>query len=510
LDRWKGKFDRGYEEHRKEWFERQLELGIIPEGTTLAPKNWGVPAWEDLTEAQQKFANRLQEAYAAMLEHTDDQIGRVVAFLDEMGLRDNTVIMVCSDNGASQEGGPYGVMDEFSTFNQFPEDIEEIAANRLDDIGGPHSHSNYPWGWAQAGNSPLRWYKQNTYGGGVRDPLIVNWPEGISAHGEIRHQFVHAVDLAATVLDIAGVEVPEIYNGHPQIPLAGASMLETFASADAPSPRNVQYFEQMGHRGIYADGWKAVTWHMGGTPFENDNWELFNLEEDFSECNNVAERYPEKLTELIELWWSEAGKHGVLPLDDRTIELFGAAPRPGSPHARRRYEYFPPISHIPADASPLLAGRPFILTASVEITDSAEGVIYARGTHAVGQTLFIKGGVLNFDYNAHGNHTRVAAPVALDPGDHELGVRFDRVGKQGQLTIFCDGNDLAQGDVPFIARIMGSTGMDLGRDSLSQVVEDYDDEFAFTGHLTKVVFDLPAKSDATDASAHMASELGRE
>src|SRR5690606_38699682 len=246
LERWRGRFDDGYDAARERWFARQLELGVVPEGTTLAPRNPGVPAWDELTENQQRFAARLQEAFAAQLEHTDAQIGRLTAFLAERGLLEDTLLLVLSDNGASREGGPYGVMDEFSFFNGMWEDIDELVATRLDNIGGPHAHSNYPWGWAQAGNTPLRWYKQNTYGGGVRDPLVVHWPNGIAARGELRTPFTHIVDLTPTILDAVGVTMPDIVDGVPQMPLHGASIRATFDDPAAPPPRAVQYFEQMG------------------------------------------------------------------------------------------------------------------------------------------------------------------------------------------------------------------------------------------------------------------------
>jgi len=286
--KWRGKFDEGYDVMRQHWFERQLELGVVPAGTALAPPNPGVPAWNDLSANQKAFAARLQEAFAAMLEHTDVQIGRVVDFLEQRGLLDNTVLMVASDNGASREGGPFGVMDEFSFFNAAWEDIDEIASTRLDDIGGPHSHSNYPWGWAQAGNSPLRWYKQNTYGGGVRDPLVIHWPDGIHDGGAIRRQFCHVVDITPTILDITGAVAPTEHNGVPQIPIAGASIAPTFADGAAPAPRSIQYFEQMGHRGLWADGWKISTYHEQGKPIDDDEWGLYNLNDDFSECNDLA------------------------------------------------------------------------------------------------------------------------------------------------------------------------------------------------------------------------------
>ena len=302
-------------------------------------------------------------------------------------------------------------------------DIDQLVEHRLDDIGSERSHSNYPWGWAQAGNSPLRWYKQNTYGGGVRDPLVVHWPNGIAARGEVRDQFRHAIDLAATVLHITGAPAPSTVAGVEQIPMHGRSLHPTFDNRAAAPQRKVQYFEQMGHRGIWADGWKATTYHEPGHAYDDDEWELFHLDKDFSECHNLATEQPAKLREMIDLWWSEAGDMGVLPLDDRTIELFGGTPRPATPHARRTYDYLSPISHIPADVCPPLGGRPWTLTISVIVEGTVEGVLYARGSHNVGQSFFIKDGQLQFDYNALGTHFRATAPLTLQPGHHTLSAR---------------------------------------------------------------------------------------
>lgn len=509
--RWRGRFDDGYEAARERWFARQLELGIVPAGTTLAPPNPGVPAWSDLTGNQRAFAARLQEAFAAMLEHTDAQIGRLVAFLEQRGLLDDTLLLVLSDNGASREGGPLGVMDEFSFFNAAWEDIDEIVAHRLDDIGGPHSHSNYPWGWAQAGNSPLRWYKQNTYGGGVRDPLVVHWPNGIAARGALRPQFCHAVDITPTILDVTGAPAPDVVQGVPQIPLHGASIRATFDDAAAPPPRRVQYFEQMGHRGLWADGWKITTYHEPGQPFDDDEWGLFHLDDDFSECHDVAAEHPEKLRELIDLWWAEVDRHGVLPLDDRTIELFGGTPRPGTVHARREYVYHPPIAHVPADASPPLGGRAWTITAEIEVpAGGAEGVLYARGGHNVGHVLFVQGSTLHFDYNALGTHHRASAPVRLDAGAHTLTARFDRDGPGGRLTIGADGADLATVEIPRIVRMLGSTGTDIGRDALSPVVDDYEAPFPFTGRIDRVTFAIRSRADAAEVAATARAELSKE
>ena len=510
-EKWKGKFDEGYDVLRERWFQRQLELGVVPEGTTLAPRNPGVPAWEDLTENQQRFACRLQEAFAAMLEHTDDQIGRVVDFLEARGLLEDTLLMVVSDNGASREGGPYGVMDEFSFFNAQFEDIDELAATRLDDIGGPHSHSNYPWGWAQAGNSPLRWYKQNTYGGGVRDPLVVHWPAGLEGRGELRPQFCHAVDIMPTILEVTGATCPEEYQGLAQIPLHGASIAPTFGDAGAPAQRNVQYFEQMGHRGIWADGWKAVTYHEQGHAFDDDEWALYDLSTDFSECHDLAAEQPERLRALIDAWWVEAGANGVLPLDDRTIELFGGSSRPASPHASNHYRYRPPVSHVPADAAPQLGGRSWTITATVTVPDGgAEGVLYARGGHNVGHTFFVGSGMLQFDYNSLGHHYRATGPIELEPGRHELTARFDRGERGGTLTVGLDGVDLGSAEVPRIVRMLGSTGLDIGRDALSPVVDDYEAPFSWTGSIEQVDFEIRSRQSAADVAATAAAEFAKE
>ena len=419
--------------------------------------------------------------------------------------------MVLSDNGASREGGPFGVMDEFSFFNARWEDIDEIVATRLDDIGGPHSHSNYPWGWAQVGNTPLRWYKQNTYGGGVRDPLIVHWPRRITDGGGFRRQFCHAVDLAPTILELTGAPVPDHFNGVPQIPLHGASLAPTFSDAEAPNPRSIQYFEQMGHRGLWADGWKVTTYHEPGHPFDDAEWGLFHLDEDFSECHDLAAEQPERLRALIDAWWGEAGTHGVLPLDDRSIELFAAVPRPGTVHARRDYVYYPPIAHIPSDAAPPLGGRTWEITAEVEVADAhPEGVLYARGSHNVGHTFFVKDGALHFDYNALGTHHRVTAPLTLTPGRHSVTARFEREGGGGTLTIGADGADLGSVVIPVFVRMLGSTGLDVGRDALSTVVDDYEGPFPFTGTIDRITFAIFSRADAAEVEAMARAEMAKE
>jgi arylsulfatase len=420
--------------------------------------------------------------------------------------------MVMSDNGASQEGGVYGVMDEFSFFNLVREDIDDIVANRLDDIGGPHAHNNYPWGWAQVGNTPLKWYKQNTYGGGVRDPLIIHYPAGITERGARRDQFCHVTDIAPTLLDLLGLELPEHVNGHPQIPLSGESLAYTWAPEPPETIRRPQYFEQFGHRGLWMQGWKAVTYHIKGKPFEEDQWSLYHLDADFSECHDLAMEHPEKLRELVDAWWVEAGANGVLPLDDRTQELFSLAPRRGTPHARDRYEYYPPISHIPADAAPGLGARNWTAVFDVACTKAnPEGVLYARGNHNVGHSFFLKDRQLQFDYNALGRHTRAAFACELAPGEHQIEARFDRTSRTtGTIVLSVDGAELGTTEIPFIVRMLGSTGLDIGCDRLSTVVDDYKGPFTFEGDVRRATFQLRSERDKTDIAVLARTELAKE
>ncbi|MEX1194115.1 MAG: arylsulfatase [Dehalococcoidia bacterium] len=511
IEKYRGAFDEGWDVARERWFARQLEMGIVPKETTLADRNPGVLPWNDLPETQRIFAARLQETFAGFLTHTDEQIGRLMSYLEEQGVLDDTLLMLCSDNGASQEGGPTGVMDEFSFFNLVSEDIDDIVANRLDDIGGPHSHSNIPWGWAQAGNTPLRWYKQNTYGGGVRDPFIIHWPARIKDGGSIREAFCHAIDVTPTVLEVAGIEMPAEFRGEKQIPLHGESLVAGWADVGRSTRSRAQYFEQVGHRGLWKDGWKAVTYHLKGVPFEQDEWALYNLREDFSECHDLARELPEKLEEMVETWWSEAEAYGVLPLDDRLIELFGGPPRPGTPHSRVEYVYYPPISHIPADASPVMGSRSWSINCDVVVGDGGcEGVLYARGSHNVGHVLFIKDGKLQFDYNALGTHYRAAGDVDLKAGTHQIEARFERDGRAGRLVVAVDGREVGSADVGKIVRMLGSTGVDIGRNGLSPIVDDYEPPFPYTGELKRIAFRSQGRPSAADVEATARTEMGTE
>ena len=507
LEKYRGRYDEGWDVHRQRWYERQLDLGVIPEGTELAPRNPGVEAWDDLPDNHRRLACRLQEAFAAFLDHTDDQIGRLVDGLRGLGQLDNTILLVLADNGASQEGGPFGVLHEMKFFNGIVEAPDE-AVERIDDIGGPNSHTNYPWGWAQCGNSPFKWYKQNTHEGGVHVPLVVHWPDGVAAEqrGTLRHQFVNVSDVVPTLYELLGVAAPDVFGGRDQLPVTGHSFASVLADAGAPATNRLQYFEQFGSRALVVeqDGrwWKAVAKHEQGTPFDEDRWELYDLTVDRSECNDLAEAEPDKLAELIDLWFAEAERHGVLPLDDRTLELFRSRPDDRSPHpTSRRYRYRPPMSPIPTQAAPSPGGRSWDLAARLTRRPGDEGVLWATGSANSGLSVFVQHDRLVVDYNAFGDHTIVESTVAVPTGASTVGVVIERRGRStGTIRLTVDGEEAGAAELPFMMRMISSLGASLGRDHGSPVSARYDGAFGFTGDLHEVEIVLGGRS-ASDAAA---------
>ncbi len=503
LDKYRGKFDQGWDAIREQWFARQVELGLIPEATQLAPRNPGVEAWVDLPENHKRLAARLQEAFAGFLEHTDAQIGRLLSSLEQLDQLDNTIIVVLSDNGASQEGGPFGVMNEWKFFNFILETPDE-AVDRLDEIGGPTTHTNYPWGWAQAGNTPFKWYKQNTHEGGVHVPCIVHWPANISDAGTLRHQFHHVNDIAPTIYEAIGVTAPDVYRGLAQMPVTGTSMLSSFTEPAASSRKKVQYFEMGGHRAIYSEGYKAVTRHTPGVSFADDNWELYKIDEDRSECNDLAATSPAKLAQMVDLWWQEARSHRVLPLDDRGIELFGARFEERTPHRpSRHYTYFPPVSPMTAQVGASIGGRSWDLDAQIDRPIGAGGVIYATGTASSGLSLFIQNERLVFDYNCFAEHLVVESDRMVPVGSSVVGVRFRRAAKDGIATLVIDGVECGTLHIPFVMRMISSLGPSVGFDNGSLVSDRYTDSFAFQGELHRVDIQLvsPSPSESAEVAA---------
>ncbi len=517
LDKYRGRYDEGWDVVRQRWYDRQVELGVVDPDTTLAPRNPGVEAWADMPETHRRLAARLQEAFAAFLDHTDDQVGRLIDGLGAMGELDNTIVVLLADNGASQEGGPFGVMHEMKFFNGILESPDEAIA-RIDDIGGPHSHTNYPWGWAQCGNSPFRWYKQNTHEGGVHVPMIMHWPDGFgpAAAGTKRSQFVNVSDVAPTLYDLLGVTPGEVYRGIPQLPITGRSFRPVIEDAAHPAVNTLQYFENGGSRALVAelDGvwWKAVTKHVEGDDFDSEPWELYNLSVDPSECDDLALSEPERLSELVELWWVEAERNGVLPLDDRTLVLFASTPSDHSPHRTdRRYSYRPPMSPVPSGASPSVGGRSFDLVARVTVADGDEGVLWATGNENSGFSLFVQDGRLIADYNAFGDHTVVESEAAVTSGSHELAVHLERNSRTtGWMEVSINGTACGRADIGFYMRMVSSVGSSVGRDHGSAVSDRYTAPFPFSGVLQEVTVQLPQRSSRSSAAANAKSEMARQ
>ncbi|MEI7715227.1 MAG: arylsulfatase [Mycobacterium sp.] len=513
LTKSRGRYDDGWDVVRQQWFERQLESGVIPAGTELAPRNPGVDPWDALPENQRKLACRLQEAFAAFLDHTDDQIGRLVAGLRDLGQLDNTLLVVLADNGASQEGGPFGVMHELKFFNGLLDAPDDVI-DRLDDIGGPHSHTNYPWGWAQCGNTPFKWYKQNTHEGGVHVPMVVHYPERITGdqRGARRDQFVYVSDIAPTIYDLVGVTPPGTYRGIEQLPVTGHSFVSVLDDPAAPATNTTQYFEMMGSRAIVAGDWKAVCKHNPGADFDTEAWELYHLSTDFSECTDLATEQPDRLRGLISLWWAEAEKHGVLPLDDRTIELFGARFRPHSPHpVDQRYVYRPPMSPLPAQAGPAIGGRSFDLTARVTRAAGQDGVVYATGNENSGVAVFIQHDRLVVDYNAFGDHTIVESAVDVPAGDATLVVQLRQgAGRTGSINLQIDGSAAGSVELPLVMMMISSVGASIGYNHGSAVSDRYQAPFAFTGALHELEIALVDGRDPGAAGAEAATEMSRQ
>jgi len=506
------KYDRvfadGWDAERDRRIARQKDLGVVPRDTRLPPRNDAVKAWADLPEGEKKLYTRLQAAYAAMLDHADRHIARLVKFLEESGQLDDTMIVLMSDNGASQEGGPFGMVNAMGPYNLRREPIEEKIA-RIEDIGGPDTHSNFPLGWAMAANTPLRRYKQNTHGGGIRDPLVISWPKGLPARGELRHQFCHASDLVPTILDVVGVKPPATINGVAQMPLEGTSFAASLKDAIAPSKAGAQYFEMFGHRGLVKDGWKAVSFHPPGSDFAQDKWELFHLDRDFSETDDLAEKEPERLKALADIWWKEAEAHNVLPLDDRFAPRFADnAKRFHGP--RNRFVFHAGMGHVPTDVAPDVRSRTYTIEADVQIAGATtEGVLIAHGDMTCGYSLYIKDNRLTYDMNVGGQHHIAVSDRPVPAGNHLLGLRMRRAKGHNVATLLIDGQPAGgfETQMGFISFISWS-GLDIGRDR-SSPVSHYDAPFAFTGRLRKVTVVLD-DDQALDAKAAATAALARE
>lgn len=537
-DKYKGQFDDGWEAYREKVFHQQKRMGLLPPNTRLSAQDPDVKPWDTLSADEKRLYARMMEVFAGFLEHTDHQIGRLLAFLQQSGQLENTLLMVVSDNGASAEGGPHGSVNENLFFNNVPERLED-GLKAIDELGGPKYFNHYPWGWAWAGNTPFRRWKRETYRGGTSDPFIVHWPQGIQAQGEIRTQYAHVIDMVPTVLECLKLTPPLHVRGVTQSPLQGHSLAQTFEDAQAPSHHHTQYFEMLAHRAIYHDGWRAVC-PVPGPSFaeaglgpgemvineeklrelDATGWELYHVSEDFSETRNVAADNKAKLVEMIARWYVEAGRYNVLPLDSRvTTRLMDD--RPQLAKGLERYVFFPNTSVVSNKIAPRLLNRPHSLTATVEISPASEGVLIAQGSSSGGYTLYLQNNRLHYDYNYVGaQHFHVESDVTVPEGRHELRFEFEPTGKPdilhgkgapGRAQLYVDGRLCGQSVLPVTIPIdIGITeGLSCGRDEGTSVTPGYQAPFPFTGKLEQVVVDVSGEL-IIDTQAEMRAVMARQ
>jgi arylsulfatase A-like enzyme len=518
-DRYAGAFDDGWEAYREAALARQKELGIAPPDAELSRHDPDVPEWDSLSDEERRLYARMMEVFAGFLTHTDHHIGRLIEFLEKLGELENTLVMVISDNGASSEGGPHGSVNENLFFNNVPESIEENLA-AIDELGGPTTFNHYPWGWTWAGNTPFRRWKRETYRGGISDPFIVHWPERIEAAGEVRTQYTHAIDMVPTVLESLGVDPPSSIKGVTQSPIEGVSFAHTFDSADAPSKHRTQYFEMMGHRSLYHDGWRAVCPWPGqsfteagaffGTPIsredltglDSESWELYHLDEDFAENHDVAAENRDRLIAMVGTWYVEAGKYQVLPVDGRGVQRF-AEVRPQIAGPRTSYTYYPGTQAIPTNAAAVVLNRPHAITADVEIPEGgADGALVVHGGNDSGYSLYVKDGRLAWVHNYVGRERHyVVATEDVPVGRHQLRFEFEVTGPPdvangkgapGLAQLYYDRRLVGSAEVPVTTPLaLGLTsGVVIGSAPGAPVTPEYEPPFAFGGTIHSVTYDV--------------------
>ena len=491
-DKYKGKFDQGWDKLREEIFARQKKLGVIPQDCQLTPRHKEIPAWDEMPAALKPVLIRQMEVYSGFFEYTDYHVGRLVDGLRKLNLLDNTLIYyIMGDNGASAEGSLQGTFNEMTIFNGGTElETPDFMMAHLDQLGGPDSYNHYAVGWAHAMDTPYQWAKQvASHWGGTRNGTIVHWPNGIKAKGEVRNQFHHVIDVAPTILEAAGLPQPIFVDGVQQHPIEGVSMAYSFNDAKAPDQHETQYFEMFGNRGIYHKGWTAVTRHSTPwTPgekmpaFDDDNWELYDTNKDWSQANNLAKQMPEKLHELQRLWLIEATRYNVLPLDDRRVERVNSdlAGRPVLIKGNSQI-LFGSMGRLSENSVLNLKNKSHSVTAEIVVAPTgAEGVIVAQGGNAGGWSLYAKGGKLKYCYNFLGmQYFYAESSSPLPSGEHQVRMEFayagGGLGKGGTVTLFVDGKKVGAGNVGITIPMVFSAddGCDVGVDTGAPVSPDY-------------------------------------
>ena len=533
IDKYRGMFDDGYDAYREWVLARMIEKGVLPEGTAMTPINPlpddvanpadHVRPWDELNDDEKRLFARFAEVFAGFSEYTDAQVGRIIDYLEETGQLDNTLVFYCADNGASGEGSPNGSVNENKFFNGYPDDLAENLT-MIDRLGSADTYNHYPTGWATAFSTPFQMFKRySQFAGGTCDPMVIHWPKGIRAKGELRHQYHHSVDVVSTVLDVIGIEMPETFRGVMQRPLDGVSMAYSFdAAPDAPTRKKVQYYSMLGTRGIWKDGWKAAAVHAplsGKGDFDADVWELYHVAEDRSESHDLASAHPDKLQELIATWFEEAEANFALPLDDRSARELLNVERPQAEPPRERYVYYPDTAAVPESVAVNVRGRSFKIVADVVLDQGAQGVIFAHGSRFGGHSLFLKDNRLTYVYNFLGiPPEQTFTSGELTSGPHTLGVEFVResAGEHGEsvgtVTLYIDDEAVASG--PMRAQVGKFTlcgdGLCVGWDSADPVSRQYGNPFPFTGgKLLGVGVDVSAEQ-YLDLEREAAAMLSRE
>jgi arylsulfatase A-like enzyme len=541
-DKYKGQFDDGWDAYREKVFANQKKMGIVPPDTQLSRHDPDVQDWSKLPADERRLYARMMEVFAGFLEHTDHYIGELIAFLKELGEYENTLIMVISDNGASAEGGPHGSVNEGKFFNNVADDLQQNLA-AIDDLGGPKYFNHYPWGWTHAGNTPFRRWKRETYRGGTCDPFLITWPKGIKARGEIRSQYCHAIDMVPTVLDALGIEAPTVIRGVTQSPLEGFSLKSSFDDAQASGLHITQYFEMFGHRSLYHDGWRAVCPWPGtsfaesglqfGATIDYDKlieldahgWELYNIDKDFAETDNLADKERERLIAMIGMWYVEAGKYHVLPIDSRGTLRF-ADERPQIAVDRKKYVYYPGTQVVSLNAAPRLVNVAHAVSADVTVpAEGGDGVLLSMGGNDGGYVFYVERGKLTYGYNYVADQRfKIQSDTDVPAGEHVLSFEFTPTGKPdiangkgvpADIKLFVDGKQIGSGKLPVtIPLSLGlSAGVCVGADAGAPVMEDYTPPYRFNGRVKKVLIDIsgePFEDKEAQVQAYLAQAMARQ